>query len=578
MPLREALRAAAHSTRVLAESIAFRERLDPTPRRLARLLRVGLGLDALDKLRLAATPAVAKLALTHGIGVRTVHALHALESPTRVALVDHGQAGRARTYAEVDVEINRLAHALHDDLGVRRGVAVGLCAENCAEYLIAWFALMRLGARAVHASYRSKPAELEYLVRHSGARVLLVTEASYEAAAGLAREEPELGITLVTVGDRSDEPFAVAYEDVIARARSSTMPVRESRDLESESIVYTSGTTGKPKGAVRDFARFGVVEGARVLERLPFRVADRHLLVAPLYHSGAQAFAMIHAALGATIHVHRHFEPEATLATLSNERIHSVFLVPTMIRRLLELPAATRAALPTPELRALVSGASEFPEALRRAAIAQFGAPAIHDFYGATELGWVTLIDGREMEARPGSVGRALGGQQIAILDADGRALPTGETGLIYVRNEQTMSGYLDDAEATAKSRRGTWITVEDLGRLDHEGYLWVSGRERDMVKSGGVNLYPVEIEEVLARHPAVREVAVIGVPDVEWGERLVAVVVARGPFDREEVERFAKRSLASVKVPKDWQLVDELPRNATGKVLKKDLRARFGG
>jgi fatty-acyl-CoA synthase len=572
----ERLRPSLHAARTLAETAAFRERLDPTPRRLARLLRVGLGLDAIDKLRLAATPSVVKLALTHGIGVRTVHALHALESPDRVAIVET-DGGRTRTYAEVDAEINRLAHALHDDHGVRRGVAVALCAENCAEYLIAWFALMRLGARVVHASYRSKAAELEYLVRHSGARVLLVTDASFDAAASLAHAQPDLGLTLLTVGSRRRERGAVAFEDVIARARSATMPERESRDLESESVVYTSGTTGKPKGAVRDFARFGVVEGARVLERLPFRVADRHLLVAPLYHSGAQAFAMIQCALGATIHVQRHFEPEATLAALSTARIHSLFLVPTMIRRLLELPAELRAANPTPELRALVSGASEFPEALRRAAIAQFGAPAIHDFYGATELGWVTLIDGREMQARPGSVGRALGGQQIEILDAKGRALPVGETGLIYVRNEQTMSGYLGDPEATAKSRRGAWITVEDLGRLDHEGYLWVSGRERDMVKSGGVNLYPVEIEEVLAKHPSVREVAVIGIPDAEWGEKLVAVIVPRGDFDPGEVERFAKRSLASVKVPKDWRLVDELPRNNTGKVLKKDLRARFG-
>jgi fatty-acyl-CoA synthase len=577
VPLRAAFRDTLHRARTFAEATAFRERIDPAPHRLARLIRVGLGLDAIGKLRLSATPAVVKLALTHGIGVRTVHALHALESPTRPAIVDE-EGGRVRTYAEVELEINRLAHALHDDHGVRRGVAVALCAENCAEYLIAWFALMRLGARVVHASYRSKAAELEYLVRHSGARVLLVTDASFDAAAALARAEPDLGLTLLTVGSRRRERGAVAFEDAVASARSSTMPVRESRDLESESVVYTSGTTGKPKGAVRDFARFGVVEGARVLERLPFRVADRHLLVAPLYHSGAQAFAMIHAALGATIHVQRHFEPEAALGALSRARIHSVFLVPTMIRRLLELPASERAANATPELRALVSGASEFPEALRRAAITQFGAPAIHDFYGATELGWVTLIDGREMQARPGSVGRALGGQQIAILDAEGHAQKAGETGLIYVRNEQTMSGYLGDPEATAKSRRGAWITVEDLGRVDHEGYLWVSGRERDMVKSGGVNLYPVEIEEVLAKHPTVRDVAVIGIPDVEWGERLVAVVVARGDFDPIDVERFAKRSLASVKVPKQWELVDELPRNATGKVLKKDLRGRFGG
>ncbi len=575
MAVRSQIRSTLHRARALVEAAAFRERVDPAPRRFARLLRVAIGLDALSELRVSATPAVARLALRHGLGVRTVHALHALEAPTRAALVD---GERVRSYAELDAEINRLAHALHDELGVRRGTAVALCAENCGEYLVAWFALMRLGARAVHASYRSKSAELEYLARHSGARVLLVSDASLDAAAELSRAHPELSLTLVAVGPRRREAGATAYEDLLARARSSAMPARERRAIESESVVYTSGTTGKPKGAVRDFGRFGVMEGARVLERLPFCVADRHLIVTPLYHSGAQAFAMIHAALGATIHLHPHFEPERALEALSRERIHSVFMVPTMIRRVLELPAEQRARLRTPELRGLVSGAAEFPEALRRAAIGQFGAPAVHDFYGATELGWVTLIDGTEMLARPGSVGRALGGQQIAILDADGRAVPTGGTGLIYVRNEQTMDGYLGDAEASAKGRRGAWITVEDLGRLDDDGYLWVSGRERDMVISGGVNLYPVEIEEVVAHHPAVREVAVIGVPDAEWGERLVAVVVPRGGFDPAEVERFARRQLASVKVPKQWEVIDELPRNNTGKVLKRELRARFAG
>jgi long-chain acyl-CoA synthetase len=243
-----------------------------------------------------------------------------------------------------------------------------------------------------------------------------------------------------------------------------------------------------------------------------------------------------------------------------------------MIRRLVELPTS----LPTPELRALISGASEFPEALRRAAIDRFGAPVIHDFYGATELGWVTLIDGTEMLARPGSVGRPLPGQAVAILDRSGRELPVGETGLVYVRNEQTMSGYLGDAKATDETRRGAWITVEDLGRVDRDGYLYISGRERDMVKSGGVNLYPVEIEEVIGQHPNVRDVAVIGLPDPEWGERLAAVVVPRGDLDPPDVEAFARERLASVKVPKEWHVVDELPRNPTGKTLKRELRERY--
>ncbi|CAN5906966.1 long-chain-fatty-acid--CoA ligase FadD2 [soil metagenome] len=551
------------------EELVFRARLDPYPARVARVARVARKIDVLGEVHPLAGPSLARLALRAGLSVRTVHAIHALHTPERPALVD---ARGVRTYAEVDRAINRAAHAFRDELGIQRGDAMALAAENCAEYIIAWFALMRIGARAVHASYRSQPAELEYLATHAGLRAILVSEASLDAASQVAAAHGWLRV--VAVGERAGA--AVRFDDLLARARSSDLPEVPARHAGGESIVYTSGTTGKPKGAVRDFARFGVIEGARLLERLPFRIGDRHLVVTPLYHSGAQAVALINAALGATIHLHRHFEPDATLEALSRSRIHSVFLVPTMIRRLVELPAELRARMPTPELRALVSGASEFPEALRREAIAMFGAPVVHDFYGATELGWVTLINGSEMLARTGSVGRPLPGQAVAIFDRQGRELPLGETGLVYVRNEQTMSGYLGDAAATEETRRGPWVTVEDLGRVDADGYLYISGRERDMVKSGGVNLYPVEIEEVIARHPSVRDVAVIGLPDPEWGERLAAVVVPRGELDPSDVERFARTLLSSVKVPKEWHVVDEIPRNPTGKTLKRELRARY--
>lgn len=196
---------------------------------------------------------------------------------------------------------------------------------------------------------------------------------------------------MVVVGDRKAVAPAVRFDDIVARARSSCFPDVPRLDTRSESIVYTSGTTGKPKGAVRDLAQFGVMEGSRVLERLPFQVGDRHLVVAPLYHSAAQVFTLIHAALGATIHLRPHFDAEATLGALSSLGIHSVFLVPTMIRRMVDLPVGLRSRMPTPELRALMAGGSEFPESLRRAAIEAFGARVVHDFYGATEIGWVAI-------------------------------------------------------------------------------------------------------------------------------------------------------------------------------------------
>ena len=210
----------------------------------------------------------------------------------------------------------------------------------------------------------------------------------------------------------------------------------------------------------------------------------------------------------------------------------------------------------------------------------RFGAEHIFDFYGATELGWVTLIRGDEMLARPASVGRAVAGQELGIFSEDGARLPAGEVGLVHVRNQQTMDGYLGNKEATDATRHGAWVGVEDLGRLDEDGYLYVEGRARDMIISGGVNIYPVEIEEVLAKHPRIVEVAVVGVPDDDFGERLIGCVVTD---DGEELEAtalvdFARAHLASFKVPKQWTYFDVLPRNPTGKVLKRQLRELLVG
>ena len=550
------------------------ELLDPLPHRVARSVRVAVRAGIVGGISPRAVPRSLELIAREGLNVRTMVALHALNHPDRPAVTD---AHRTLTYAQLDSEVNRLADALATRHGVRRRTAVVLMMENCAEYIVAWLALLRLGARTVHASYRLTPAELEHQVRDSGARVVLATATAAPTIDSLIANggAPLLPIR---VGDEPVAPPWVAYEELL-RHGNDRFPRREKGAVASDNVVYTSGTTGKPKGALRDFTQFGITEMARVLDRLPFRNGDRHLIVAPLYHSGGQVFALIHLGLAATLTLLPHFEPAAALFAMSRERIHSVFMVPTMLQRILLLPDEVHARFPTPDLTAIVCGAAAFPAAMREQAIRRFGAAVIHDFYGATELGWVTIVDGREMLSKPTSVGRPLPGQEIRILDADGRALPTGTPGIIYVRNEQTMEGYLNNAAASREGRRGPWVTVEDMGVLDEDGYLTLSGRARDMVISGGVNIYPVEIEEVLAKHPHVREVAVIGVPDPDWGEALVAVVVPEGErIDTDDLALFARARLASFKVPRRYELMEALPRNPTGKVLKGVLRDRFRG
>jgi acyl-CoA synthetase (AMP-forming)/AMP-acid ligase II len=519
---------------------------------------------------------VALTAARNGLKSRAIHAIHGAHHPTRLALVDEQ---RELTYAQANDEMNRLAQALGTRFAAVAGTPVILMMQNRVEYVVAWFALARLGGRSVHASYRLTTRELEYLVRHSNARIAISDETSFPAVAALKKAHPTLPLSVIVVGQEPPPASDLfRYTDVVAGAVPA-FPPRRRGQLQSENIVYTSGTTGKPKGAVRDFASFGLTELFRVLERLPFRLGERHLIVSPMYHSAGQIFSLLQSALGGTLYLRPHFEPLDTLKFLSRWGVESVFMVPTMIRRILQLPQEEFQRHATPHLRALISGASEFPQPLREAAIARFGAGAVHDFYGATEIGWVTVINGNEMLRKPMSVGKPLAGQEVRILDEDGTAQPLGQVGTIYVRNAQTMAGYLNDPSATAAGQRGEWVTVEDLGWLDADGYLFLAGRARDMVKSGGMNVYPVEIEEVLGRHPSISEAAVIGLPDEDLGERLAAVVVPKvaGVFDVAEVAQFARVHLSGFKIPKQWEVVGELPRNATGKIVKTELRARFG-
>jgi fatty-acyl-CoA synthase len=558
-------------------ALVERMAVDPPHRVVARAVRV---VRSTGLLRASGNPvALADAALRRGMTVRSMHAIHAAASPGRLAVVD---AHRSLDYAALDAEIDAFAAALHDD-GARRGEPVGMMLDNRSEYVAAWMGLVRLGIACAHIGVSTTAAELGPLLARSGIRRLVVSDATLPAAEPVAREHPELRLFHVgrpgEVGRPGHAPPAGmrSYHALVRACMGRPTPVEAGRDVDAASVVYTSGTTGRPKGAVRDLAALGAMELLRVLERLPLRVGDRHLVVAPLYHSGAQAFVLLATALGATLVLMDHFEAGRALDLLSQERIHSTFMVPTMIRRILELPPAHHARRPTPALRALVSGAAPFGAGLRARAIERFGAAVIFDFYGATELGWVTLVSGHEMLERPGTLGRPLAGQEIRVVGDDGRALPPGQVGKIYTRSRQLMRGYLDDDAATQRTTDRGFVTVDDLGYLDADGHLFLTGRARDMVISGGVNVYPIEVESVLSQHPCIRDVAVLGVPDEEWGERLLAVVVPGEGFDADEATAWARMRLAKAKVPRRWEVVESLPRNPTGKILKEALRERFG-
>ncbi len=545
-----------------------RENLPAIGARALRVLRK-TGLASTFTLR-GAREALGLLLGGEGLGTSTVHTLHAVNFPSQVALV-HGE--RRVTYGELEERINRAARAFLE-MGIRPGDRVALMMTNGIPFVEATYGLFRIRASAVNASYHLKPRELSYILDHSGSRALVFGPDQSEvalAARGVAATPAENFVPTAPIGS------ALATWDERLSRQPASRPERPQRDANPMNFVYTSGTTGSPKGAVRDMTKTGMTAVNRILEGLPFRHADRHLITCPLYHSGAQAFLHLMSGLGAEIHLLDSFEADRALETLCSSRIHHAFLVPTMAQRILNLPENTKQRFRPRDLTGLVFGAAPFPAELRKRVMAYFGDVA-YDFYGSTETGWVTLANPQDIRRHPDSVGRAIAGNEVRILDEARNDVPGNSVGELFVRNGMTIEHYHGDPDSTARSRHGEFFSVGDLARVDPDGYIFLAGRKVDMVISGGVNLYPAEIEDVLRQHPAVEDCAVIGVPDPDWGEALVAYVVKGVGRDltAEALLEHCTRELARFKKPKDVRFIDALPRNPTGKVLKRELRERY--
>jgi fatty-acyl-CoA synthase len=502
------------------------------------------------------------------IGVRRspslILRLHAFNTPDKPALID----GEVRlTYRELEERINRLAHALAG-MGVRPGARVAVMMRNCHQYLESQWALSRVGGVAVQVGYRLKPPEVAFILENSGATAFL-----YQAEFGdVAREAQRIASSpapenLVEVGPR--------YEELLGRGDPEAPP-SVTGEGKGGVMIYTSGTTGRPKGASRGFDKTLHESVTDFLCQVKIHHDDRHLVACPLYHSAAPAFVAFTYLVGGTVVLRDHFEPEATLRTIERERISSTMMVPTMLGRLVGVGKDAFARHDVSSMRWIMSGAAPLPTETARRVEDAFG-PKLFNFYGATETGLVTLACPGEHTARPGTIGRALSGNEIRLLDDDGREVPPGGVGELWVRNSMLVSGYHGDAEATKKSMRDGFFFVGDMARVDQDGYYYLADRKIDMVISGGVNIYPLEIEQRIHEHPSVLECAVIGVPDDEWGESLKAFVVPRAgaELDPLDIQRWCKETLANYKCPKQVELIDALPRTPTGKVLKRELRSR---
>ena len=494
-------------------------------------------------------------------------------------LAPHGTAivcGKRRfSHAEFAERCRRLANALAGR-GIGAGDRVAVLSQNRAEMLEVYGACELAGTIAVPVNYRLAPAEIATIIADAEPAAM-VFEAQYAAAVAPLAERFRCALAL----DTSPE-WAEPYEPAVAAADGGA-PASRPTAGDTVYLVYTSGTTGRPKGVM--LSHRGAVRTAQLMAgEGALEQADRLLLVMPLFHIGGKCFHLGHLWRGCTTVIQPAFDAEAVLDTIAAEGVTTILLAPTMVRAVLDAPGFDAAKLDS--LRTLFYSAAPMPEALVRRAMAAVG-PILVQFYGMTETGpmGTTLykhqhvLDGPpEVVRRLASAGQPSPTCEIRVVSDDGADCPVGEPGEVLISGPSVMQGYWRNPEATAEVLRDGWIHTGDIGTLDDEGYLFIVDRKKDIIVSGGENIYPREVEEALHSHPAVAEAAVIGVPDPHWGEAVAALVVLRedAAATEEELTEHCRSLIAGYKRPRRVEWMDALPKLANGKIDKKLLRAPF--
>jgi long-chain acyl-CoA synthetase len=487
--------------------------------------------------------------------------------PAAVAVRDDE---RERTFAQLDERSNRLAQALLA-AGLSPGDRVAMLSGNTLEYFEVATALAKAGLPMVPLNPRNTVADNEFILEHSGTRALFLDGALAGRVDGLT--EPMARV--VEFG--SAVGIGRAYEAEIEAGRPADPDVTIDED-DAFCITYTSGTTGRPKGVI-------LTHRGRVLTNLAAGLeyglgpGRRTIAVAPMYHGAGFAFAFAGPQLGGCTRVLPSWDAERFMAMVEQERAHTVFLVPThaqQIRRLVEEPESR---YDLTDLETFYFNAAALPVALKEWVVAAFPRVGVHELYGSTECSIVTDLRPEDALRKAGSVGHPWFFNQVRLLDAELHPVAPGEPGELFARSPMLMGGYLHDPEATrAATTDDGIVTVGDIAVADDEGFISIVDRKKDMIIAGGVNIFPREVEEVVAEYPDIHEVAVVGVPDDVYGERVAAFVASRSgaPVDTKSLEEFVRSRIARFKVPREWHVVPELPRNPSGKILKRDIREAY--
>lgn len=491
----------------------------------------------------------------------------AAKFPNKEAIVS--KEGRL-TYSQWDRHSNQRAHALAS-LGIKKGDHVATLFLNGRDVLETYLALLKLGAVLVPLNVRMTPSELEYLVRHSESRYVVhgpqFRDVIQKIKASLPQVEAWVGCEVAdgSVPDLNQLMMEQGGED----------PMVDVGEDDLASILYTAGTTGKPKGVMLSH-RNCVWAGINLAQDSTFARHYRVLLVFPLFHAAAFSLVNVSLYLGCTLVCMPEFNPKAVMDLMVEERISKMAFPPTVWNFILQLPNLDR--YDTTSVESISSGAEVMPLETKRKLMKLFPHAKLGETYGMTETAaTITTLDPKYITEKIACVGEAFTNMEIRVVDEEDRDVPQGQVGEVLARGPNIMQGYFQDPAETAQALRGGWLHTGDLGRLDEEGFLYLVDRKKEMIISGGENIYPREVEEVLYTHPDISEAAVVGLPDSIWGERVHAVVCLKPGkvLSEGEVIAFCSGRLAGYKKPKSVEFVAKLPRSPSGKVLKRLLREK---
>ena len=488
-----------------------------------------------------------------------------LTRPDETAVID--ELG-ALTFKEMNRRTNALTHALTDE-GVGEGDRVAVMCRNHRGFIDATVALSKLGAHCLYLNTSFAAPQIADVVQREEATAIIYDQEFTNLVSGaaegrktyLAWQDPEGG-----EGDGEVPGVDDSLEHLIRRGDPSD-PVSPSEP--GRTVILTSGTTGTPKGASRQ-SPTSLDPAAALLSKIPLHAGEVTMIAAPLFHAWGFAHFVLAMGLGSTIVLRRKFDPEQTLAATAEHRATALVVVPVMLQRILELPEEVRDRYDLGALRIIAVSGSALPGSLATATMDAFG-DIVYNLYGSTEVAWATIATPEDLRAAPGTAGRSPRGTIVKLYDDEGREVPQGDTGRIFVGNEMMFEGYTGGG---SKEVINGLMATGDVGHFDRGGRLHVDGRDDDMIVSGGENVFPGEVEDLLSGHKGVADVAVFGIDDEKFGQRLKAAVVKRKgqTVTEKQLKDYVKANLAAYKVPREIQFVDELPRTSTGKILKREL------